>query len=392
MKDRERENMTLSFQRPIDRGAVEETFYPWNLTIERWKNEGLPNELVDKMVNANGKKIGPEDHYFNCLIADGCYNFEKYLGFDGVKRVFFALPFKNYETKIIEETDEFLIRQDHDGWQRKYYKNRDFVEEIKPLISDEPDWERAKERAISQIEQYYTDEIIKEIYEPYKEGHQNGDYSIRLCIDGFFWAPRIFLGIEKHLLAFYDYPEMMHDINEFILNLYLDKLGKVLDILPADIVYIMEDLSGANGPMISPGLFDEFVGDYYKRLVPFLKTKGVKHIFVDTDGDFNTLIPNFIQAGIEGFLPMDVNAGMDIVEVRKKYPKLKFIGAFNKLEIAKGKEAIDCEFERLRPIIRQGGYIPGCDHQVAPSTSLENYIYYIKKLKEMMTESGMESM
>ena len=95
-----------------------------------------------------------------------------------------------------------------------------------------------------------------------------------------------------------------------------------------------------------------------------------------------------MDAGVDGFLPMDVNAGMDIVEVRKQFPKLKFIGSFNKLEIAKGPEAIDKEFDRILPVIRGGGYIPGSDHQVAPSTSLENYQYYIKKLKKIMEQAG----
>jgi len=40
------------------------------------------------------------------------------------------------------------------------------------------------------------------------------------------------------------------------------------------------------------------------------------------------------------------------------------------------------------PVIRQGGYVPGADHQVAPSTSLENYKYYIEKLKEVMMQAG----
>ena len=149
----------------------------------------------------------------------------------------------------------------------------------------------------------------------------------------------------------------------------------------------MEDLSGKNGPMLSPEHFDEFVAPYYKKLVPFLKEHGVKHVFVDTDGDFTALIPNFMESGIEGFLPMDVNAGVDIVKVREKYPNLKFIGGFNKLTIPDGKEAIDKEFERLMPVIRQGGYIPATDHQVAPSTSLENYLYYVEKLKRVMTEA-----
>ena len=40
-----------------------------------------------------------------------------------------------------------------------------------------------------------------------------------------------------------------------------------------------EDLSGCNGPMISPDTFEEFVADYYRQLFPFLKEKGVKNIF-----------------------------------------------------------------------------------------------------------------
>lgn len=80
----------------------------------------------------------------------------------------------------------------------------------------------------------------------------------------------------------------------------------------------------------------------------------MKNIFVDTDGDFNRLIPQFIAAGVDGFLPMDVNAGMDIVKVRELYPGLKFIGGFNKLVIEQGKDAIDREFERILPVIRSG--------------------------------------
>ena len=85
---------------------------------------------------------------------------------------------------------------------------------------------------------------------------------------------------------------------------------------------------------------------------------------------------------------MDVNAGMDIVKIRRQFPGLKFIGGYNKLMIAEGKEAIDAEFARILPVIRGGGYIPGADHQVPPSASLENYRYYIQRLSEVMEQAG----
>lgn len=33
-------------------------------------------------------------------------------------------------------------------------------------------------------------------------------------------------------------------------------------------------------------------------------------------------------------------------------------------------------------------YVVGADHQVAPSASLENYRYYIKRLKEVMAQAA----
>ena len=266
-----------------------------------------------------------------------------------------------------------------------WYKNYSLLQ---PVIREEEDWNRLKEKILFELEHFCGDEKLKEIYGKYREEHERGEFSIRFRASGFFWTPRELLGVEEHLLAFYEMPELLHEINRFVLETYLEYFDKIFSILQPEVILFEEDLSGANGPMISPAMFDEFVGDYYKELVPFLKKKGVKNVFVDTDGDFRQLIPNFLKAGVDGFLPMDVNAGMDIVQVRKEFPDVKFIGAFNKLAIAEGKEAIDREFERLLPVIRQGGYIPGADHQIAPSTALENYRYYLKSLKEVMRQAG----
>ncbi|MGI6777795.1 MAG: uroporphyrinogen decarboxylase family protein [Acetivibrionales bacterium] len=398
MNYREREKATLSFSNDgLDRGSVEETFYPWEKTIEKWEGEGLSKRFREKLVFPTiptdnlywpkDREIAPEEKYLNCMMTEEVYNYEQSLGFDPLKRIAFRVPFQCFEEKVIEETTDFVIKMDKDGWKRKYYKNSDLVQDLKPVVSNEEDWYKLKEKVQQEIEKYCTDENIQKIYGPYKEGHDKGDYSIRFRASGFFWTPRMLMGIEEHMMAFYDYPEMLHDMNEFVLQVYMDKLGKIFDIISPNVVFFEEDLSGSNGPMLSPALFDEFVGAYYKRLIPFLKSKGIENVFVDTDGEFNVLIPNFLEAGIDGFLPMDVHGGMDIVAVREKYPALKFIGGFNKLELSKGKDAINKEFERIMPVIKQGGYLPCLDHQAPPDTPLENYKYYIKRLKEVMQEA-----
>lgn len=395
MTNRERENLTLNFGHPSDRGAVEETFYPWVLTTTRFKEEGMPEDIADgaKDITNNivGNKENQDEKYLPVNWGEGVMEYEKYLGFDSVRRVHFVLPFRRFEENIIEKTDEHIIKQDIFGRQTIQHTGSELELDYKPVIADQKDWDKLKQHAEKELELYYTDDIIKNTYGSLVDGHERGDYSIRLNIEGFFWVPRELLGIEAHMYAFYDEPELLHDINDYILRVYQNQLMKVVELIKPDVIYFMEDLSGKNGPMVSAECFDEFVGDYYRQLVPMLKNAGAGNVFVDTDGDFEQLIPNFMAAGIDGFLPMDVNAGMDIVEVREKFPTLKFIGSFNKLKIADGPEAIIKEFERILPVIRQGGYIPGSDHQVAPSTSLENYRFYIEQLRKYMKQSGLDT-
>lgn len=357
MTSSERLLRTLDFQKMTDGGAVLETFFPWDQTVNRWVEEGLPSRFRASEIYKT--PASPEQRYLDNGMAEPCHAYEQFLGFDGVKRMSFRLPYNTYPQ-----------------------------EEHEPVIRTMEDWNELKAYMLKEQELYFTDENIERIYGRYKENHEKGDFSIRFRISGYFWTPRVLLGIAEHMMAFYDKPDLLHEINQYVTDMYIKYLDKIFDIIQPETILLEEDLSGANGPMLSPECFDEFVGAYYKQLFPFLKRKGVKNVFVDTDGDFTMLIPNFIEAGVDGFLPMDVNAGMDIVAVREQFPTLKFIGGFNKLEIAKGKEAIDAEFERLLPVIRQGGYVPGADHQVAPSTAFDDYRYYIMRLKEVMMQAG----
>lgn len=390
--NREREGQTLNFQKPEERGSVAETFYPWTLTTKRFTEEGMPVAIAegakDITNDIDGNKKNQEEKYLPVAWGEGVMEYEEWLGFDPIRRISFVLPFRRFEEKILEETDEYTIRQNIFGSQMIQKKGSDIEVEHAPVIKTMEDWEKLREHADKELEEYFSDEAIEAAYLPIKEGHDRGDYSIRMNVEGFFWVPRELLGVEPHMYAFYDEPELLHAISSYILEVYQTKLMKVIELVQPDVVYIMEDLSGKMGPMVSHDCFDEFVAAYYKQLIPMFKEKGVGNVFVDTDGDFTTLIPNFMRAGVDGFLPMDVNAGMDIVAVRKEFPTLKFIGGFNKLEIAKGKEAIDKEFERILPVIRGGGYMPGSDHQVAPTTSLADYQYYIGQLKIMMAQAG----
>jgi uroporphyrinogen decarboxylase len=159
---------------------------------------------------------------------------------------------------------------------------------------------------------------------------------------------------------------------------------KVLGQVKADCVHIWEDMSFKNGPLISPELFREFLVPAYSKVTEVARSHGVKTVLVDTDGDCTKLIPHFIEGGVTGMYPFEVQAGMDVKKVRKDFPRLQILGGVNKRELAKGPEAIDAELElRLPGMIEKGGYIPMADHQIPPDVSWQNYLYYRKRVAEI---------
>lgn len=395
MTAREREIRTLSFSNEgLDRGVIEESMEPWDKTVRNWAEQGYDTGYLEKLHFS----LLPTDNvyhditteypvwqdYYNTMQTQILADQEAGLDWDPVYRITFRIPFACYETEILEDTDEYQVRRDRDGWIRKYPKNGGLVTRVRQVVLDMDDWEKYKADIRACMDKYFTDENMEKAYGPYREIAK--EYPVRLRISGFFWTPRFLMDNEEQLYAYYEDPDLLHNIAQFQADVYKEQLEKLLKIVVPSVVFFEEDLSGKTGPMISPATFEEFCTPYYEQVIPVLRKYGVPNIIMDTDGDFTLMIPKILEAGLDGVLPVDVNAGVDIVKVREEYPTLKFMGGFNKLCIIDGPEAIEAELERLKPVIAQGGCIVCTDHQAAPATSLENYRYYTRRLKEVVAD------
>ena len=106
---------------------------------------------------------------------------------------------------------------------------------------------------------------------------------------------------------------------------------------------------------------------------------------MDSDGYVAELIPIWIEAGINCSDPVEVAAGNDIVEYRRRFGKrMAYTGGVDKRAIAKGGEAMRAEVMRVAPpLLAEGGFIPGCDHGVPPDISWPNFVEYTRLLAEL---------
>jgi len=146
---------------------------------------------------------------------------------------------------------------------------------------------------------------------------------------------------------------------------------------------IAEDMSFNDGSMIGKELVDEFMRPYYLELIAHARECGISFIFIDTDGNCYDNIEWFHKGmGVDGFVPFERRAGMDLVVAREKYPELLIIGGYNKYSMFSGDDEMLAEFERALPALKTGGIVPGCDHQTPPDVSLDQYKKYVRLLKE----------
>jgi len=118
-----------------------------------------------------------------------------------------------------------------------------------------------------------------------------------------------------------------------------------------------------------------------------LKKQGIIP-FVDSDGDITTPAGWFEEASIEGILPLERQAGVDIARVRAEHPRMKFIGHFDKMTMTRGEAVMRAEFERLLPTAAKGGFVIGCDHQTPPGVSYREYQLYLALFREYAGQAG----
>ena len=214
-----------------------------------------------------------------------------------------------------------------------------------------------------------------------RDARQRGE--IVFCNGGMYFAfLNEHMGTERLLYLYYDEPDFIHRVNDRLCSLCERALSMSLAKKAIDYVGYHEDMAFKNGPLISPDMFTEFMMPYYRRIKKVCGSHGMDIHCMDSDGDIRQLIPLWLECGINVFAPLEAAAGMDPVRLRAEYGRqVRMIGGFDKRILAGSPEGIRRELERLRPVIEEGGYIPGCDHSIPPDVPFGNYATFMLGLK-----------
>ena len=285
------------------------------------------------------------------------------------------------EEEILYEDEEFVIARDHYGRRVKLSKKVATL----PLPMEYPvrtiaDWRRIRHHY------EFSEERFTPGWEEIAREHLRAGRVVTVSIPGGFDEPRQLLGEEQLALAYYDQPELVHEILETIGETAYRVLERVSAVVTVDQLMVHEDMAGKSGPLAGPRQVREFIAPYYRRVWDMLRERGAQLFGQDSDGNMNPVIPAFLEAGVNLMYPMEPAAGMDIVALRKEYgTRLAFMGGIDKHVLRRSREEIVAELEyKIPPMVATGGCVLGLDHRIPNGTPLANYRFYIEKAWEIM--------
>ena len=396
MNERERFLSVINFE-PVDRTMIWEAGC-WVDAVRRWHREGLPHRYEIGPHVAGGSMVAGEIHpswVYGAPFAPeqdkshlraAAQEIHDYFGMDqAMVRVPLAVWMcPAFKRVILEDHGDWVVSRDRNGITKKEWKDRHSLPHwFGYPVNNRDDWEEIKAERLRPTLAGRLPANWPEL----KASYAKRTYPIVFGGPpaGFYGGARHLLGQEKVLTAFYDDPELMHDIMDYLADFYCAIYSKLLAQVDADTCFLWEDMCYRNGPLISPAMFREFMLPSYKKLTSCLRDCGVRGIMVDTDGDARQLIPLFIEGGVNIMYTLEPPAGMDVVDLRDRYPRLAMMGGMDKHKLAENKHAIDEELERKIPfMLKRGGYIPHLDHQTPPNVPWENFAHYRSKLNAMI--------
>lgn len=327
----------------------------WHSTKLRWYKEGLP-----------------EDIYI-----------PEYFEFD--RTDFFPVNtgvYPPFEKEVLKEDAAYMTIIDFDGVKKKILKeNRkaSMDQWLQYPVKDKKTWNEYKKRldptSPLRFGSWWNDE---------KDKYKDRTYPIGIQVGSFFGWLRNLIGIENLSYMMNDNPVLIEEINEYIEYFILTILKKVLKDVQIDFAHYWEDMAYKTGSLVSMRFVKKYMVPHYLKINDYLHSNGIDIINLDSDGNIWELIPIWLDCGINALWPNEVAAGMDVVEMRKKFGKnLILAGGIDKRVLVGSKRTIEEEVKRKAGfLLKEGGYFPGIDHSVPHNVPLKNFLYYLEILKK----------
>ena len=284
-------------------------------------------------------------------------------GFEAIIKRSGTAPMPHYESfsvKTPEEMAEFEFDDPADP--RRFYEGGD--DQINcvgdALLRNIAAWD---ERVNAYVDDYA---VFGSVCEPYE----------------YLWR---IIGTENALYWMVEEPEAF--------EAFVDRIGKFqLDFCKAQIeagkgrlsgMYIWGDVAYRNGMLFNPNTWRRIFKPHVKALITLCHSHGLMVIYHGC-GNATPIYDDMAEIGLDGYNPLEVKSGLDVVELKKKYAgKLGFVGNVDVRVLERGNpNEIKREVLYKLQAAKGGGWIFQSDHSVSSNVDPESYKLAVEILRE----------
>lgn len=325
---------------------------PWVGTIRRWRQEGMPANV----------------------------DWRDFFGLDKVEMISVDIS-PQYPRQVLSEDERSYICTSEWGVTMRHFKQEDSTPEFLDYKVTTPEtWEECKARMLAGADRINWDYLKKN----YPVWQTEGRWTQALFWFGFDVTHSWMMGMENHMLAMYDEPEMVVDMYNTYLDCSIRQFNAIWDAgYRFDSVFWYDDMGYKGTTLFSNELYRELLKPVHKRAVDWAHERGiVAHLH--SCGNIMTRIDDLVDIGIDALNPLEIKAGMEPLSLKEKYgDKLVLHGGINAVLWDK-KDAIIEEIRRCVPALKEnGGYIFSSDHSIPNTVSLENMRTIVDEVKRI---------
>lgn len=347
-------------RQPVDRIGLFESF--WGETDAKWRAEGHlgPDEQ-------------PGDHFNFDLWQCGAFNVTADLDF---------------EEEVVEETDETRLMRDGNGALLRRWKNKSGTpEHVDFLVKDRAGWgEHIRPHLVNADD--HRRRVNPKGHRDFVEKCRREQKFHFLSFVGVMECIHPMCGHENMLIGMALDPDWVRDM----CNVYTELTINLMEILFAeeddpDGIFYYEDMGFKDRPFMSPTMYREIVFPAHKRLFDYAHSRDLP-VIVHSCGFVDPLLPGLIEAGMDCLQAMEVKAGMDLVDLKRRYgDQIAFFGGMDiRTLVTNDLDAVSAELEKKLPAVMAGsGYILMSDHSIPQQVEYDTYRFFVRRGLEMGT-------
>ncbi|HSV31324.1 MAG TPA: uroporphyrinogen decarboxylase family protein [Atribacteraceae bacterium] len=177
--------------------------------------------------------------------------------------------------------------------------------------------------------------------------------------------------------------QKVKDFAERVTDFMLGVLERQTELADLTGIIIWGDVAYDKGMFFSPDTWWKIYYPCVKRLCDVIREKGLLAVYHGCGRSLD-IFEGLIEAGVQVYNPLEAKAGMDPVELKKRFgDRIAFYGGIDMRLLGEGSwEEVQQEVLYKLQAGQGGGYMPASDHSVASNVNPRIYDRMITLLKE----------